>query len=297
MRITQRAVALTSLQGLNRNLDAVGQAAAAAHLRAGSSTRRRTRRPAPTGRCRPAASRPRVAQQARNITDAQSWLEQTDSTLQNMLDATPPGPRPHRPGPEHRRGVRRQPAGAGHRGRVAAGGPAHAGQHQRPGPPAVRRRHARAARPTTPPAPTSGSAGAAGHPAGLGHRDAPGRPHRARGVRHRRATTCSPSSTGSPPTSLADPAALEAHLADLDVVMQRHVRRGRRRRRPGRPGRAASRRSTPTGRSPWSRSWPRPRTSTCRTPSCGCRCSRSATRPRWRPRRRRSRRRCMDYLR
>jgi flagellar hook-associated protein 3 FlgL len=85
VRITQRAVALTSLQGLNRNLDAVGklqqQLTSGRLLNAPSDS--------PTGTNRAMQTRSdqaAVAQQARNITDAKGWLEQTDSALQEMLD-------------------------------------------------------------------------------------------------------------------------------------------------------------------------------------------------------------------
>jgi flagellin-like hook-associated protein FlgL len=87
VRITQRAVALTSLQGLNRNLDAVGK------LQQQLTSGRLITMPSdsPTGTNRAMQTRSdqsAVAQQQRNITDAKSWLEQTDSTLQQMLDMT-----------------------------------------------------------------------------------------------------------------------------------------------------------------------------------------------------------------
>ena len=85
MRITQRAVALTSLQGLNRNLDAVGrlqqQLTSGRLISAPSDSPTGTNRAMQT-RSDQAAS----AQQQRNITDAKGWLEQTDSALQEMLD-------------------------------------------------------------------------------------------------------------------------------------------------------------------------------------------------------------------
>src|SRR3954469_15161400 len=85
MRITQRAVALTSMQGLNRNLDAVGR------LQQQLTSGRLINAPSdsPTGTNRAMQTRSdqaATAQQSRNITDAKSWLEQTDSTLQEMLD-------------------------------------------------------------------------------------------------------------------------------------------------------------------------------------------------------------------
>jgi flagellin-like hook-associated protein FlgL len=87
MRITQRAVALTSLQGLNRNLDAVGK------LQQQLTSGRLINAPSdsPTGTNRAMQTRSDQAateQHTRNITDATSWLEQTDSTLQEMLATT-----------------------------------------------------------------------------------------------------------------------------------------------------------------------------------------------------------------
>src|SRR3954469_23027653 len=85
MRITQRAVALTSLQGLNRNLDAVGK------LQQQLTSGRLISAPSdsPTGTNKAMQTRSdqaAAAQQGRNITDAKSWLEQGDSTLREMLD-------------------------------------------------------------------------------------------------------------------------------------------------------------------------------------------------------------------
>jgi flagellin-like hook-associated protein FlgL len=85
VRITQRAVALTSLQGLNRNLDAVGR------LQQQLTSGRLISAPSdsPTGTNRAMQTRSdqaAVEQQSRNITDAKGWLEQTDSALQSMLD-------------------------------------------------------------------------------------------------------------------------------------------------------------------------------------------------------------------
>jgi flagellin-like hook-associated protein FlgL len=87
MRITQRTVALTSLQGLNRNLDAVGK------LQQQLTSGRVINAPSdsPTGTNRAMQTRgdqAAVAQQSRNLTDAQNWLEQTDSALQTMLSTT-----------------------------------------------------------------------------------------------------------------------------------------------------------------------------------------------------------------
>jgi flagellin-like hook-associated protein FlgL len=87
MRITQRAVALTSLQGLNRNLDAVGK------LQEQLTSGRLINAPSdsPTGTNTAMQTRVEtaaIAQQARNIGDAKGWLQQADSTLQGMLDMT-----------------------------------------------------------------------------------------------------------------------------------------------------------------------------------------------------------------
>ena len=86
MRITQRAVALTSLQGLNRSLADVGK------LQEQLSSGRVISAPSdsPTGTNRSMQTRSdqmAVDQQARNITDAKSWLEGADSVLQSMVSA------------------------------------------------------------------------------------------------------------------------------------------------------------------------------------------------------------------
>jgi flagellin-like hook-associated protein FlgL len=87
MRITQRAIALTSLQGLNRNLDGLGR------LQQQLTSGRLINAPSdsPTGANRAMQTRSEqaaVAQQARNISDADSWLTQTDTTLTSMMDMT-----------------------------------------------------------------------------------------------------------------------------------------------------------------------------------------------------------------
>ena len=87
MRITQRAVALTSLQGLNRNLDAVGKL----QTQLTSGRLINTVSDSPTGTNRAMQTRDEqaaVAQQGRNISDARSWLDQSDSTLQTMIATT-----------------------------------------------------------------------------------------------------------------------------------------------------------------------------------------------------------------
>jgi flagellin-like hook-associated protein FlgL len=87
MRITQRAVALTSLTGLNRNLDAVGKLQQ--QLTSGRLINAPSDSPTGTNRAmQTRADQAATAQQARNISDAQSWLEQSDSALQTMLSTT-----------------------------------------------------------------------------------------------------------------------------------------------------------------------------------------------------------------
>ena len=84
MRITQRAVALTSLQGLNRNLESVGKL----QHQLTSGRLINTVSDSPTGTNRAMQTRDEqaaVAQQSRNISDAESWLDQSDSTLQTMI--------------------------------------------------------------------------------------------------------------------------------------------------------------------------------------------------------------------
>jgi flagellin-like hook-associated protein FlgL len=84
MRITQRAVALTSLQGLNRNLDAVGKLQH--QLTSGRLINTVSDSPTATNRAMQTRDeQAAIAQQARNQSDAQSWLDQSDSTLQTML--------------------------------------------------------------------------------------------------------------------------------------------------------------------------------------------------------------------
>ena len=87
MRITQRAVALTSLQGLNQNL------ASFAKLQEQLTSGRLLNAPSdsPTGTNRAMQTRSdqnAVAQYARNISDGQGWLNQTDSTLQQMINVS-----------------------------------------------------------------------------------------------------------------------------------------------------------------------------------------------------------------
>jgi len=87
VRITQRAVATTSLQGLNRNLDQIGK------LQQQLTSGRQISAPSdsPTGTNRAMqirSSQAAVDQQSRAVTDAKAWLEQTDSTLQTMVQHT-----------------------------------------------------------------------------------------------------------------------------------------------------------------------------------------------------------------
>lgn len=87
MRITQRAVVLTSLQGLNRNLSAVGK------LQEQLTSGRAISKPAdsPPGTNSAMQTRSALAatrQYNRNITDGQAWLAMGDSTLQSMLSQT-----------------------------------------------------------------------------------------------------------------------------------------------------------------------------------------------------------------
>ena len=87
MRITQRAVALTSLQGLNRTLTDVGRLQQ--QLSSGRAISAPSDSPTGTNRAmQTRADQAAVDQQARNITDAKSWLDSADSVLQGMIDAT-----------------------------------------------------------------------------------------------------------------------------------------------------------------------------------------------------------------
>jgi flagellar hook-associated protein 3 FlgL len=84
MRITQRAVTLTSLQGLYSNLGAVSK------LQQQLTSGKTISRPSddPTGTNTSLVTRQGLAsnaQQARNISDGKTFLSATDSTLQSML--------------------------------------------------------------------------------------------------------------------------------------------------------------------------------------------------------------------
>ncbi len=87
MRITQKAVTLTSLQGLNRNLEAVGKLQQ--QLTSGRLINAPSDSPTGTNRAMQTRSEQAAVEQfGRNLSDADSWLSITDSTLQQMLDVT-----------------------------------------------------------------------------------------------------------------------------------------------------------------------------------------------------------------
>jgi flagellar hook-associated protein 3 FlgL len=85
MRITQRAIALTSLQGLNRNLDAVGKLQQ--QLTSGKTISKPSDSPTGTNAAMQTRQDAAVtAQYARNISDGKGQLDATDSALQTMLE-------------------------------------------------------------------------------------------------------------------------------------------------------------------------------------------------------------------
>jgi flagellar hook-associated protein 3 FlgL len=87
VRITQRAVTLTSLQGLNRNLEALGKLQN--QLTSGKLINKPSDSATGTNRAMQTRSeQASVAQQARNVNDAKSWLEQGSSTMLQMLSMT-----------------------------------------------------------------------------------------------------------------------------------------------------------------------------------------------------------------
>jgi flagellar hook-associated protein 3 FlgL len=87
MRITQRAVALTSMQGLHRNLDSLGRLQQ--QLTSGKLISKPSDAPTEANRAMQLrSSEAAIDQHARNITDAKGWLEGTDSTLQTMVERT-----------------------------------------------------------------------------------------------------------------------------------------------------------------------------------------------------------------
>src|SRR3954464_7428772 len=84
MRVTQRAVVLTSLQGLNKNLSAVSKLQQ--QLTSGTMISRPS--DSPTGTNTSLITRQAISgngQYARNISDGQTYLDATDSALQDML--------------------------------------------------------------------------------------------------------------------------------------------------------------------------------------------------------------------
>jgi len=87
MRITQRSMTANSLAGLNSNLAAVAKLQN--QLTAGKVISRPSDSPTGTNTSMQTRSAlGAVTQQARNISDAQSWLDQTYSTMTNMIDVT-----------------------------------------------------------------------------------------------------------------------------------------------------------------------------------------------------------------
>lgn len=87
MRVTQRSMITNSLAGLNGNLAAVTRLQQ--QLTSGKVLTRPSDSPTGTNTAMQTRSQQAlVTQQADNITDAQSWLNQTDSALQNMLDVS-----------------------------------------------------------------------------------------------------------------------------------------------------------------------------------------------------------------
>jgi flagellar hook-associated protein 3 FlgL len=87
MRITQRSVVLTSLQGLNRNLDEIGK------LQQQLTSGKTINKPSddPTGTNSAMQARQELAgakQYARNISDGIGVLDATDSALQSMVTQT-----------------------------------------------------------------------------------------------------------------------------------------------------------------------------------------------------------------
>src|SRR4051795_10725537 len=85
MRVTQRAVVLTSLQGLNRNLSAASKLQQ--QLTSGTMISRPS--DSPTGTNTSLITRQAISgnnQYTRNISDGQTFLDATDSALQDMLD-------------------------------------------------------------------------------------------------------------------------------------------------------------------------------------------------------------------
>jgi flagellar hook-associated protein 3 FlgL len=87
MRVTQRMMITSSLAGLNGNLAAVNRMQE--QLTSGKVLTRPSDSPTDTNTAMQTRSRQAaVGQQADNINDARSWLDQTDTTLQGMVQVT-----------------------------------------------------------------------------------------------------------------------------------------------------------------------------------------------------------------
>jgi flagellar hook-associated protein 3 FlgL len=84
MRITQRAISQTALQGLNRNLTELGKLQE--QLTSGKVVSRPSDSPTAVNRSMQIRKdQAATAQHARNISDAQSWMETTDTALTSMV--------------------------------------------------------------------------------------------------------------------------------------------------------------------------------------------------------------------
>ena len=84
MRITQKAISQTALQGLNRNLTQLGQLQE--QLTSGKVVSRPSDSPTAVNRSMQIRKdQAATAQHARNISDAQSWMETTDTALTSMV--------------------------------------------------------------------------------------------------------------------------------------------------------------------------------------------------------------------
>ena len=84
MRITQRAVTQTALQGLNKNLSDLGKLQQ--QLTSGKIVSKPSDSPSGVNRAMQVRQdQAAAAQQARNISDAQGWMDFTDTTLQSMV--------------------------------------------------------------------------------------------------------------------------------------------------------------------------------------------------------------------
>jgi flagellar hook-associated protein 3 FlgL len=84
MRITQRAISQTALQGLNRNLTELGKLQE--QLTSGKVVSRPSDSPTAVNRSMQIRKDQAATEQhARNISDAQSWMETTDTALTSMV--------------------------------------------------------------------------------------------------------------------------------------------------------------------------------------------------------------------